>query len=30
MCRSENGDSKVVKEFSMQKCEGNIGETVGQ
>ena len=30
MCWSEDGDSKVLKKFYMQKCEGNIREAVGQ
>ena len=28
MCRNENGNSKVFKNFACRKCEGNIGEAV--
>ena len=30
MCQSEKGNSKVLKIFYMQKCEGNVGEAVDQ
>ena len=30
MCCSENGNSKVLKDFTCRKCEGNIGEAVEQ
>ena len=30
MCRSERGDTKVLKKYYMQKCEGDIGEEVEQ
>ena len=30
MCQSEKGDSKVLRNFTCIRCEGNIGEAVGQ
>ena len=30
MCCIEKGNSRVLKKFNMQKCEGNIGEAVEQ
>ena len=30
MCWSENGNSKVLRNFTCKKCEGNIGEAVEQ